>query len=67
MSSPSSTNQPNNTDKTIDKELHGTTDIVESDDSESNQDVNETDEQFDNDISISENPVLENKTTHHVW
>lgn len=66
MSSPSSTNELNNTDKTINKELHGTTNIVESDDSEhsgdsdSNKDVNETDEQFDNDISVSDNSVLEN-------
>ena len=68
MSSPSSTNELNNTDKTINKELHGTTNIVESDDSEhsgdsdSNKDVNETDEQFDIDISVSDNSVLENKT-----
>lgn len=64
MSSPSSTNQLNNTDKIIDKGLHGTTNIVESDDSESNQDISEPDGQFDNDISISENPVLENNNTY---
>jgi hypothetical protein len=67
MSSPSSTNELNNTDKTINKELHGTTNIVESDDSESNQDVSEPDEpdeQFDNDISVSENneTIVEIKT-----
>ena len=62
MSSPSSTNELNNTDETLNKELHGTTNIVESDDSDSNKDVNEPDEQFDNDISISENSVLENNS-----
>lgn len=62
MSSPSSNEKLNNTDNTINKELHGTTNIVESDDSDSNKDLDEVNEKFDNDISISEDSVLENNS-----